>query len=112
MYHGERCTPGPPTPPLSSYPLLVLLILQKMIPHIYQVLNLPLLCHDCPTTNLLKEGPGSTSCTFLDPQQAELLGLDNFEINTPPCPHKALQYLSGQCLLKGGTPLHKPVPTR
>ena len=58
MYRRGRCTPGPPTPLPSYYLLLVLLILQKMSPHIYQVLNFPLLCHDCPTTNLLKEGPG------------------------------------------------------
>ena len=55
--------------------------------------------------------PSERGFTFLDPQQAVLLGLDNFEINTPPCPHKALQYLSHQCPLKGGTPPHIPVPT-
>ena len=54
----------------------------------------PLLCHDHPTTSLLKEGPGLYQLTpdtapglaFLDPQQEVFLGLDNVEINTPSFP--------------------------
>ena len=65
-----------------------------MSPPIYQVLNSPLLCHDRPTTSLLKEGPGlyqlhfmqPPGLAFLDPQQEVFLGLDNCEINTPPHP--------------------------
>ena len=60
-----------------------------MSPYIY-VLYSPLLCHDHPVTNLLK-GPralpvapyAAPGLAFLDPQQEVLLGLDNFEINTP-----------------------------
>ena len=51
---------------------------------------LPLLRHNHPVTNLLK-GPralpvapyAAPGLAFLDPQQEVLLGLDNFEINTP-----------------------------
>ena len=65
-----------------------------MSPPIYQVLDSPLLCHDRPTTSLLKEGPGlyqlhfmqPPGLAFLDPQQEVFLGLDNCEINTPPHP--------------------------
>lgn len=41
-------------------PLLLPLVLlvQRMSPHIYQVFDSPLLCHDHPTTSLLKEGSG------------------------------------------------------
>ena len=60
-----------------------------MSPYIY-VLYSPLLRHDHPVTNLLK-GPralpvapyAAPGLAFLDPQQEVLLGLDNFEINTP-----------------------------
>ena len=60
-----------------------------MTPYIY-VLYSPLLRHDHPETNLLK-GPralpvapyAAPGLAFLDPQQEVLLGLDNFEINTP-----------------------------
>ena len=60
-----------------------------MSPYIY-VLYSPLLRHDHPETNLLK-GPralpvapyAAPGLAFLDPQQEVLLGLDNFEINTP-----------------------------
>ena len=60
-----------------------------MSPYIY-ILYSPLLCHDNPATNLLK-GPralpvvpyAAPGLAFLDPQQEVLLGLDNFETNTP-----------------------------
>ena len=66
--------------------LLELLVLQRM--------SSPLLCHDHPTTSLLKEGPGLYQLTpdtapglaFLDPQQEVFLGLDNCKINTAPHP--------------------------
>ena len=61
----------------------------QMSPYIY-ILYSPLLHHDHPATNLLK-GPralpvpsyAAPGLAFLDPQQEVLLGLDNFEINTP-----------------------------
>ena len=37
---------------------VLLVLLPRMRPPIHQVLDSPLLCHDCPTTNLLKKGPG------------------------------------------------------
>ena len=78
-------------------PLLLLLelpVLQRMSSFVFKVLDSLLLCHDRPTTSLLKEGMRLYQLTpstapglaFLDPQQEVLLGLDNCKINTAPHP--------------------------
>lgn len=71
-YYTIKSTVAPATTTTTEYdPLLlplVLLVQQRMSPHIYQVLDSPLLCHDHPTTSLLKEGPGLCQLHLMQPQ--------------------------------------------
>lgn len=97
---------------------LVLLVQQRMSPHIYQVFDSPLLCHDHPTTSLLKEGPGLYQLHLMQPQAWPSLilsrnhdwGWETVESTLHPATRKALQYLGGQSPLKGSTLPHIPVP--
>ena len=88
-------------------PLLLLLeplVLQSMSSLVFKVLDSPLLCHDRPTTSLLKEGPGLYQLT---PDTAPRPGLPGSPVGSVPGAgqlwnqhhstlHKALQHLGGQ----------------
>ena len=115
---GKTCTPGPPTPPPSCSLLLVLLILQKMSPNIYQVLNFPLLCHDHPATNLLKEEPGLYRCTLCSPKcglpgspAGSITGAGQLWNQHSTLPSQGTAVSQWSVPSSVGTPPHIPVPT-
>ena len=115
--------PGKPTAVITAHPavllwppplllsmslllLLVLLVLQRMSPTSARS-STPYF--SAMTTQwYLMQPPG---LAFLDPQQEALLGLDNFEINTLPCPSQGTAVSQWSVPSQRWHSAHIPIPT-